>query len=271
MDEVDMTIVRRAEWGAKPSRYALTRITSTRGVKVHYEGAATPDLSDHSSCVSHMRALQASHLANTSENYSDIAYNYVVCPHGYAFEGRGAGYKTGANGNGTLNANHYAVCGMVGTAGQTHPTDAMKNGILEAIRELRERGGAGSEIKGHKDGYATSCPGPDLYAWVQAGAPAPGGAPTPPVTPNPTPTPIPAFPGRDAFVLNRTHPGVTQLDYGLIRKGFTKHNDGNGYQAGPRFTEYTRRNVADFQRSRSELAGDPDGYPGPLTWKLLFS
>ncbi len=270
MDEGSMTIVRRAEWGAKPSRYALTRITSTRGVKVHYEGAGTGDLGDHGKCAPHMRALQASHLANTSENYSDIAYNYVVCPHGYAFEGRGAGYKCGANGNGTLNAAHYAVCGMVGTSGQTEPTDAMKRGILEAIAELRAKGGAGSEIKGHKDGYATSCPGPALYAWVQAGAPVPGGNPVPPVTP-PKPAPIPAFPGTGAFQINKSHPGVTQLDYGLIRKGYTRHNDGNGYQPGPVFTEYTRRNVADFQRATPALAGDPDGYPGPLTWKLLFS
>lgn len=265
-----MTIVRRAEWGAKPSRYALTRITSTKGVKVHYEGAPTGDLSDHSKCAPHMRALQASHLANKTENYSDIAYNYVVCPHGYAFEGRGAGYKCGANGNSTLNAEHYAVCGMVGTSGQTHPTDAMKSGILEAIAELRAKGGAGSEIKGHKDGYATSCPGPDLYGWVQSGAPAPGGVPTPPVTP-PKPAPVPPFPGARAFQLNRSHWAVTQLDYALIRKGYTRHNDGNGYQPGPVFTEYTRRNVADFQRATPALAGDPDGYPGPLTWKLLFS
>ncbi|WP_328687722.1 peptidoglycan-binding protein [Streptomyces phaeochromogenes] len=82
---------------------------------------------------------------------------------------------------------------------------------------------------------------------------------------------IPPFPGTGAFVLGKTNPAVTQLDKGLIAKGFNKHYDGNGYQPGPRFTEYTRRNVADFQRSRSELRADPDGYPGPLTWKLLHS
>lgn len=269
-----MPIVRRAEWGAKPSKHTLVRITQTDGVKVHYEGAPVPESvgRDHSTCDDHMRALQASHLANTKENYSDIAYNYVVCPHGYAYEGRGAGFKTGANGNSTLNANHYAVCGMVGTSGVTHPTDAMKLGILEAIRELREKGGAGREIKGHKDGYATSCPGPDLYAWVQSGAPAPGGQPTPPVQPKPNPNPvIPPFPGAGAFRIGVRNAAVTQLDYQLIRKGYTHYNDGNGYQPGPMFTEYTRKNVAAFQRATPALAGDPDGYPGPLTWKLLHS
>ena len=152
----------------------------------------------------------------------------------------------------------------------------MKSGAYESeltrfIRELREKGGAGREIKGHKDGYATSCPGPDLYAWVQSGAPTPGGQPTPPVTPSVPSPAIPSFPGAGAFRIGQRHSAVTQLDYQLIRKGYTRYNDGNGYQAGPMFTEYTRKNVAAFQRATPALAGDPDGYPGPLTWKLLHS
>lgn len=82
---------------------------------------------------------------------------------------------------------------------------------------------------------------------------------------------VPDYPGEDAFVLGRTHPVVTLMDRQLIAKGFARHHDGNGYQPGPRFTQYTRRNLADFQRSRAELRGDPDGYAGPLTWRLLFS
>ncbi|MDX3070543.1 peptidoglycan-binding protein [Streptomyces sp. ND04-05B] len=81
----------------------------------------------------------------------------------------------------------------------------------------------------------------------------------------------PPYPGAGAFVIGRTNPAVVTLDEGLIRGGWTRHHDGNGYQKGPRFTEYTRRNVSDFQRSRPELRADPDGYPGPLTWKLLLS
>lgn len=82
---------------------------------------------------------------------------------------------------------------------------------------------------------------------------------------------VPPFPGRSAFVVGKTNPAVLTLDDGLIRKGYTRHHDGDGYQRGSRFTEYTRRNVADFQRATPALAGDPDGYPGPLTWQLLLS
>jgi hypothetical protein len=89
--------------------------------------------------------------------------------------------------------------------------------------------------------------------------------------PTPQAPEAPPFPGRSAFRLGQSHPAVTVLDRALIKKGYARHHDGNGYQPGPRFTEYTRRNVADFQRATTALAGDADGYPGPLTWRLLHS
>ncbi|WP_066939353.1 hypothetical protein [Microtetraspora fusca] len=74
-------------------------------------------------------------------------------------------------------------------AGSTRRTAsaAAKRGlhaILDAIDWLRREDGADREIKGHKDGYSTGCPGPALYAWVQAGAPRPS---TAPATPAPQP------------------------------------------------------------------------------------
>ena len=168
-----MLLVRRSEWGA-PATSAAAYIAGTKGVKVHYLG--TPYTSrSHDKCDDYVRAIRSSHLANPTENYSDIAYNMLVCEHGYVYEGRGAHKRTGANGNTTLNSQHYAVCGLLGSSGLTQPTDAMLNGIRDAIEYLREHGNAGPEIKGHRDGYATTCPGQPLYNWVQAGAPRPGG------------------------------------------------------------------------------------------------
>ena len=67
------------------------------------------------------------------------------------------------------------------------------NGVLDAIDYLRENGGAGKEIKGHRDAYSTDCPGEVLYAWVRKGAPRPGGGGQ---TPGPDPETHPQFPGR---------------------------------------------------------------------------
>lgn len=314
-----MKLITRAQLGWPAS--AAPDQATTRGVKVHYEGTPVSRdlLDDHDRCIQEWKAIRKSHLANTAENYSDIAYNYGACPHGYLLEGRGIGKRTGANGNQDLNRAHYAIVGLVGSSGLVEPTDAMLAAIRDGIDLLRKHG-AGAEVKGHRDGYATACPGEALYAWVRKGAPRPGGSggdetdgaatytvrkgdtlsaiarrchttaaklaelnnikdpdairagQTLKLPPGKAPAPeVPPFPGRDAFRLGRSHPGVEQLDRQLVRLGFTEHHDGDGYQPGPRFTEHTRLNVAAFQRSKGELRGDPDGYPGPLTWKLLHS
>lgn len=81
----------------------------------------------------------------------------------------------------------------------------------------------------------------------------------------------PPFPGREHFQLMSYNPYVTQVDHNLIRLGFIHHNDGNGYQAGPRYTTYTRDNVKDFQNSRGWSGKDADGFVGPKTWHDLFT
>ncbi|MES9804913.1 N-acetylmuramoyl-L-alanine amidase [Streptomyces cinereoruber] len=166
-----MAIIRRAQYGL-PATSPAAYIAKTRGVKVHYLG--TPYSSrPHAQCAAYVRQIRASHLANKTENYSDIAYNHLVCEHGDVFEGRGPHHRTGANGTATLNSQDYAVCALLGSSGLTEPTDAMLHGIRDAIEDLRENGDAGDWIGGHRDGHPTSCPGDPLYAWVQAGAPRP--------------------------------------------------------------------------------------------------
>ncbi|MGW7001447.1 peptidoglycan recognition protein family protein [Streptomyces sp. NPDC054933] len=174
-----MLLVTRAEWGAVAPSGSYTVVNSTLGVKVHYEGTPVPvDLpAHHEWCSDRVRAIQAAHMADPTEHWIDIAYNAMVCPHGAVYEGRGLHHRTGANGNVPLNTAHYAVCGMVGSSGLTEPTQAMLIGLRDAIEWLRTQGGAGPEIKGHRDGYPTDCPGGPLYAWVLAGAPRP--APNP--------------------------------------------------------------------------------------------
>lgn len=179
-----MKLVTRAQLGW-PASAAPTQ-TSTKGVKVHYEGApvSTKLLTDHAACITEWKNIRKAHLANTKENYSDVAYNYAACPHGYLLEGRGIGKRTGANGNQALNQAHYAIVGLVGSEGLTEPTDDMLSAIRDGIELLRQHG-AGTEIKGHRDGYATTCPGKALYAWVQKGAPRPTTTTTAPATPAP--------------------------------------------------------------------------------------
>lgn len=88
----------------------------------------------------------------------------------------------------------------------------------------------------------------------------------------PVPTPptntIPAFPGRKYFRAGANNKYVTQLGQRLVKKGFGKHYTQG---PGPKWGEADRLNVRDFQRTKAALKGDADGYPGPLTWRLLFA
>jgi hypothetical protein len=141
-------------------------------VKVHYTGSTenTKMLTDHALCDDRVRSIQNGHM--DGQGWNDVGYTALVCPHGYVYEGRGLNRLPAANGKG-LNSGHYAVCGLVGNKGLVTPTPLMLHGIRDAIEWLRSKGDAGNEIKGHRDGYATDCPGGPLYAWVKKGAPRP--------------------------------------------------------------------------------------------------
>jgi len=90
-----------------------------------------------------------------------------------------------------------------------------------------------------------------------------GPKPTPPVRPVP-------YPGGKHFEVGETceHGFVALLGRWINDLGYAP----TALQlAGKVFTERHRQAVARFQRDHDSLAGDPDGIPGPLTWRLLQS
>lgn len=87
--------------------------------------------------------------------------------------------------------------------------------------------------------------------------------------PKPKPVKLVPFPGADAFKLGHSNKAVTQLGKWLLAVKFARHFEGKAYEPGPEFTPYDRTNVMEYQLSKKELKSDPDGYPGPLMWKLL--
>lgn len=251
-----MKLISRSELGWPPS--AAADWPTAKGVKVHYEGTPV-HITDHSQCASHWTAIRNSHLANTAEGYVDVAYNFAVCLHGYVLEGRGLHKKTGANGNRTLNSDHYSVVAFLGDSGDTQPTVEMIQGLRDAIAYFQENG-AGKEIKGHRDGYATSCPGEPLYALVTSGALA--GGVTTPVTPAPNPSPAQSsVPWPGIYVgTGSSNDTVRRVQQRLKDRGWTIAVDGD---FGPK----TRAVVVAFQQ---EKGLQPDGIVGPKTWDAMF-
>ncbi|MFE0378330.1 peptidoglycan-binding protein [Streptomyces inhibens] len=234
-------------------------------MKVHYEGTevSTRLLSDHDACLDEWKAIRRSHLANTQEGYSDVAYNYAACPHGYLLEGRGIGKRTGANGNQDLNRAHYAVVGLVGSSGLIAPTDAMLNALRDGIDLLRQHG-AGDEIKGHRDGYATSCPGPTLYTWVQKGAPRPAGTGAP-AKPS-TGSKYEPFPGASFFRSGRRSPIIAAMHKRLVAEGCDRYQSSTHADT---WGSGDDRSYAAWQRKCGYSGTGADGVPGKASWDRL--
>ncbi|ETK37261.1 peptidoglycan recognition protein family protein [Microbispora sp. ATCC PTA-5024] len=230
-------------------------------MKVHYTGGRVDPkiVDDHALCVAMVKSIQNFHM--DGNGWLDIGYSMVACPHRKVFVGRGPGHLPAANGPG-LNSGHYAVLGLVGNAGLVQPTDGILDAILDAVDYLRDKGGAGREIKGHRDGYSTDCPGDALYAWVKKGAPRPGSSSGGGGTTEPPPSSAPAWPGR----LLR-YPPVTSGDdvrawqQQMKKLGYDIAVDGD---YGPASKAVCVR----FQRDRHL---DADGVVGRLTWDAAFA
>ncbi|MEU4544746.1 peptidoglycan recognition protein family protein [Nonomuraea dietziae] len=249
-------LVSRRTWRARPPGGSYTQLDSTRGVKVHYTGGRVDPaiVRDHAKCVALVQSIQNFHM--DGNGWIDIGYSYLACPHRKVFEGRGLHHLPAANGAG-LNSGHYAVLGLVGNAGLTVPPDGVLHAVLDAIQHLRDKGGAGREVKGHRDGFNTDCPGDRLYAWIRRGAPRPGGQ-EPPTPPQPQ---APAFPGR----LLKFPPVMRGEDVRTWQKQMKKRGWNLGVDGayGADSRDVCRR----FQRNQ----GIPDdGIVGPTTWRLSW-
>lgn len=168
-----MLTTSRKEWKARPPKRPYAPLPKkVKGIKWHYTGGfVSPDIVDnHQKCLEMIRSFQNHHM--DGNGWNDFAYNYAVCPHEVII-GRGMKVMSSANGNPTLNKGHYAVLLLVGSSGLTVPPDSMLEQACDLKEHIRTHGPCGNELKGHKDGYATSCPGAPVYKWVQAGCPRP--------------------------------------------------------------------------------------------------
>ncbi|MEU4473130.1 peptidoglycan-binding protein [Micromonospora sp. NPDC023888] len=157
------------------------------GVVIHHHGPGTGfPKANHQECYQQVWDIQDQAMNKWffeellgDEEYDDIPYNYLVCQHGWVFEGRGDAVRSAANGTTTpgANKNYYAVMGMIESGDQ--PSQAMLTAIRDLIGQLRQQQQrAGTEIKGHRELFDTQCP-VNLYPYVKNGSLEPT-SPTPP-------------------------------------------------------------------------------------------
>lgn len=133
------------------------------GLVVHYDGNNQGLAGkEHNECRNYWKRTRSFHV-NTN-GWRDIGYSFAVCPHGYVLEGRGWGREQAAQPGG--NRTWTSVTFMSGPSEK--PTQAQ----LQAFGELRSHlkaKGLRDGLKGHRDFYATDCPGDILYAMVKSG------------------------------------------------------------------------------------------------------
>ncbi|WP_156722292.1 peptidoglycan recognition protein family protein [Streptomyces apocyni] len=250
------TFVSRSAWGARAPKKTSSDFDPSRGgVAVHHTGDVRFAASSHSRCASQVRGIQNHHM--DANGWDDIAYTYLVCVHGYVFEGRGVGVRTAANGTNDSNYRYYAVCGLVGGTSASYDTitDQLIDGFRTAIARLRSVGNAAAAITGHKSFLATECPGV-LGRHMSAMEPGSGdgGDPTDPTDPPPG---VPQWPG---VLLHyppvTTHSSARTWQQRMRDRGWTISVDGA-------YGEGSRRVCLAFQ---AEKGLSVDGVVGEKTW-----
>lgn len=176
-----LEIIPRAAWGAAKPR-AVTRVAWPAGgvLWVHHSAGAAPGASRDAE-TAEVRAIQSFHQRPESQGgraWSDIGYGYLIAPHsGRVYEGRGYGVMAAhCPGHNT----EPSVC-VMGKWDSTAPPQAALDAIYNLAHDLRCTG-----IRGHRDGFGTSCPGDALYAIVRRGLPG-RALETPPGRPSPLP------------------------------------------------------------------------------------
>lgn len=176
------TFVSREEWDARPREAGTTDIVDEPSVTFHYEGDGIVYPWAHSRCAEMVRSIQNYHMDD--REWSDIAYNYLVCPHDYCFEGRGYDRRSSANGNDTYNNLSFAVCALWGAKSGSILPEGLKRAYMYARQILITKGNATKTIYPHHHWHSTSCPGVPITAWINAGCPITGVI-TPPDTDTP--------------------------------------------------------------------------------------
>lgn len=160
-----LEITTRTGWGAAPPT-ARTSVRWTDGVTLWVHHSSGPNLRTDASRtqeIATVRAIQAFHQG-PSRGWNDIGYAFLVAPSGRLYEGRGEAIGAHCPGHN----DEPSVC-MIGTYLTTRPSDEIHVAIYRLANFLRA-----GDLAGHREGFATSCPGDAGMAKIVNGPPPEG-------------------------------------------------------------------------------------------------
>ncbi|MEU9581374.1 peptidoglycan-binding protein [Streptomyces chilikensis] len=149
---------------------------------------------------------------------------------------------------------------LAARGGARFGTDAAGPRWTEAHRRATR---AFQRAQGWAGEAADGIPGPHTWRLLVTG----GGRDIPPAG-TPSSHGVTGYPGRAAFRPGARNAYVARLGRQLVRKGYGRHY---AVGPGPEWTDADRRAVRAFQRDQGWRGGAADGYPGPETWRRIFS
>jgi hypothetical protein len=244
-----MNIVTRSAWGARAPKY-INRGHLKEKSTGHWNGPTVTIGGklewNHDRCAGLVRGIQNFHM--DSRGWADIAYNFVICPHGTIYEGRGLNIYNGANGTNSGNRSSHAIMWL---SGQNNPfTEAERVAFRNCVKYIADSTNAPNAAIGHRDHKSTECPGDARYNWIRQGMHAHGPAPSlpPPVINQPI------------LKLGSKGPAVERVQRIIRDKA------GGDCEVDGTFGNQTRRRVRDLQRF---FGLKDDGIVGKDTWKVL--
>ncbi|MFC8502537.1 FG-GAP-like repeat-containing protein [Pedococcus sp. NPDC057267] len=166
-------IYSRADWGADESiRKGTPDYGQVQMAFVHHtDGSNNYQPGDVPAII---RGIYAYHVL--TEGWNDIGYNFLVDRFGRIWEGRYGGVDKAVIGAQTLNYNTWSTgVAAIGTFTTAAPPAALLTGIeqvlawkfsvhgIPATGSVWVRDKYFNRISGHRDGFATTCPGQMLY------------------------------------------------------------------------------------------------------------
>ncbi|MET9758235.1 peptidoglycan-binding protein [Streptomyces sp. NPDC006372] len=168
-------------------------------------------------------------------------------------------FGPGANNKYVLQLGRMLVARGAGAAYGSDPGPRWSDAHRRATRAFQR-------AQGWKGADADGLPGPRTWDLLVSGKGKDVGPGA--VGPRSSSHGVPGYPGRAMFRPGAANPHITRMRKQLVRKGFDRFY---ATEPGPRWSEADRRAVEAFQRTQGWRGGAADGFPGPETWRRLFS
>lgn len=154
-----MKIYSRAEWGANKASLPPSRMTLPAGAVYIHHSVTQPS----SSPGRDMQAIESIGM----QRFGQFPYSYCIHPKGGAVL-EGCGLRRGAH-TSQRNSNSFGLC-WIGNYNEQNPSVQQLQATRDLIAHLTAEGhlSAAAPVLGHRDVYATACPGDKLYALLDA-------------------------------------------------------------------------------------------------------